>query len=226
MDYLSTQNKDQIVLIALDLGISDVFSLCKTNKRLNAIICQNDNFWINKLVRDYNLNVGYIPQNKTPKEYYLFVTQMITKYTDKKELLIESSKKGYLGLVKYSLEKGVNVNARNDFALRLASNNGHLEVVKFLVENGANVNAEDDYALRLASGNGHLEVVKFLVENGANIHARNDLALRWASRNGHLEVVKFLVENGANVHAQNDSALRLASKRGHLEVVNYLKSLT
>jgi ankyrin repeat protein len=65
-------------------------------------------------------------------------------------------------------------------------------VVKFLVEQGANIHAKDDFPLRWAAKNGHLEVVKFLVEQGANIHADNDFPLRWAAKNGHLEVVKFL----------------------------------
>ena len=45
--------------------------------------------------------------------------------------------------------------------------NGHLEVVKFLLDRGADVNADNNYAVRRASANGHLEVVKFLLENGA-----------------------------------------------------------
>jgi hypothetical protein len=35
-------------------------------------------------------------------------------------------------------------------------------VVKYLVENGANIHARDDEALRLASYNVHIEVVKYL----------------------------------------------------------------
>jgi ankyrin repeat protein len=76
--------------------------------------------------------------------------------------------------------------------LIVASKYGHLEVVKFLVEKGANIHADNNLALRCASKYGHLEIVKFLVKNGADIHADNDRVLKLASLNGHFEVVEYL----------------------------------
>ena len=67
-------------------------------------------------------------------------------------------------VVNYLVEKGDNIHARTDDAVRLAAGNGHLEIVKFLVSIGANYN----WAVRWAAKNGHLDVVKFLVEYGAN----------------------------------------------------------
>ncbi len=43
-----------------------------------------------------------------------------------------------------------------------ASFYGHLPVVKYLIEKGANVHALNDGALRYASVNGHLEIVKYI----------------------------------------------------------------
>ena len=81
-------------------------------------------------------------------------------------------------------------------ALTFASQEGHIDIVKYLVENGADIHARDELALREASENGHVEVVKFLLENGADIHGRDylgsDAALREASNNGHVEVVNYL----------------------------------
>ena len=45
----------------------------------------------------------------------------------------------------------------------------NVETIKYLVEKGADVYADNNYAVRMASQNGHLEVVKYLVEKGAQI---------------------------------------------------------
>ena len=114
--------------------------------------------------------------------------------------LIEASKAGDFHKVSELFEKGVNIHAQNDGALRYASQRGYLEVVKFLVDKGADIHAKNDYALSSASQNGHLGVVKFLIDKGADIHAENDYPLRWASFNGHLEIVKFLIDKGTNMY--------------------------
>ena len=172
-------------------------------------------YYISKLKENYNYS--YVRGN--PKvQYHIFKNAGKSSTA----LLLQSSIKGELNLVKESVKRGANIHTEDENALRWASLNGHLDVVKYLVENGANIHANNDEALHWASEDGHLDVVKYLVENGANIHANDDEALQLASENGHLEVVKYLVENGANIHANDDKALQLASENGHLEVVKYL----
>jgi hypothetical protein len=83
-----------------------------------------------------------------------------------------------------------------------------VEGLKWMLERGADIHACDDSALRWSAQYGHLEVVRLLLERGADIHADDDLALRWSAHNGHLEVVRLLLECGADVHADNDFALR------------------
>jgi ankyrin repeat protein len=41
--------------------------------------------------------------------------------------------------------------------------------VKYLVEQGGDIHAREDYPLRWASENGHLEVVEYLKEQGGKI---------------------------------------------------------
>lgn len=44
-----------------------------------------------------------------------------------------------------------------------------LEVVKYLVDKGVNIHADDDWALRTASLNRYYDMIKFLITQGANI---------------------------------------------------------
>jgi len=118
----------------------------------------------------------------------------------KDDLLICAAENGYLEVVKYLVENGVDINTDDDEALRYAAEDGYIEVVKYLHKNGANISANDDYALKYAVGNGHFEVVRYLVENGANIHAENDEALKWALLTDHREVIEYLIDNGAKVY--------------------------
>ncbi len=81
----------------------------------------------------------------------------------------------------------------NDKFIEAVKNSNLKLIKEYLVEKGANIHADDDYALRYSARYGHFQVVKYLVENGANIHANDDLALHWSAECGHIEVVKFLV---------------------------------
>jgi hypothetical protein len=63
-------------------------------------------------------------------------------------------------VVKFLVESGANIKARDNKVLRAASY-GNLQRIKFLVKNG------DNRVLRCNSGNEHLDIIKFLVELGA-----------------------------------------------------------
>jgi ankyrin repeat protein len=69
----------------------------------------------------------------------------------------------------------------------------YIEVVKYLIEQGADISAKNNCSLRLSAYLGHLEVVKCLIEHGADIHAENDHALRSSATNGYLDMVTYLV---------------------------------
>ena len=66
-----------------------------------------------------------------------------------------------------------------------ASQNGHLEVVKYLIDKGANIESKDNSNFKYlfwngytplmhASKNIHLEVVEYLIDKGANIEIKTN----------------------------------------------------
>ena len=138
--------------------------------------------------------------------------------------LAMACQKGDLVRAKYLVEKGADVQAFGNSAIRFASKHGHLAVVKYLVENGADVQALDNLVIKEAAAGGHLEVVKYLVGKGADFRADND-PVRQASFFGHVKVVKYLVEMGADFKSKNNFAVKWASARGHFEVVWYLVTM-
>lgn len=83
-------------------------------------------------------------------------------------------------------------------SLHEAAKYGDLEVVEYLVEKGANVNEKDDDGytpLHVAAKKGYLEIVEYLVEKGAKINEKDKSAktpLQLAYDNGNQEVVNYL----------------------------------
>lgn len=64
--------------------------------------------------------------------------------------------------------------------LLLATNSGNLEKVKELVDKGVSVDAKNDYGwttLHFAVYGGYLDIVKFLIEKGAEVNAMIGICL-------------------------------------------------
>jgi ankyrin repeat protein len=196
---METLGADTLFSIGILLEMDDLLKFCSINKRINNILCRQDNIWLYK-IKQLSPSLGMEVINKYRKDRSLkdyFIQDIYPNSNNPNKLLINSSSDGRLDLVILALDSGANIQAQNNEPVRYSSENGHLEVVKYLVEHGADIQADNNYAVRLASRYGHLEVVKYLIEHGANIQDVNNKAVKWASRNGHLEVVKYLVEHGA-----------------------------
>lgn len=110
-----------------------------------------------------------------------------------------------------------------DAALSLASQRGLYDIVRLLLDKGADVQANLDDALRTAFGNGHYNIVQLLLDRGvdvdveATIYRHNALSL--AAREGHYMTVLLLLYRGAYA---TDLALLEASKTGHYDIVQLL----
>ena len=190
--------KDLDYVILNELEDRDLVNICQVNKEASKL-CDDQTFWLNRIVTKFpNVLSEVLVKNKKGRswaDYYIKDLRLLNS-KDPNEILIDGAAEGKEDWVMIALNRGADIHAFNDYALRWASQNGHTEVVKILLEAGADVHAPDedgpDAALRWASYNGHSAVVKILLEAGADVHAENDLALRLASHDGRFEVVKLL----------------------------------
>ena len=121
-------------------------------------------------------------------------------------------------------------------ALNAALEKGYIYLLKFIMENGIEVNfsVSDEYNYRspmlyTAAKHGQVALMKFLVEHGANVnltggeYGRTPLIQAVAS--GHFEAVRLLIENKADINAQDrdgQTALFLAACGINDDIVNLL----
>ena len=46
-------NRDLLFLIALEMDLPEIIKLCETSSKINEYVCNNRNFWINKIKKTY-----------------------------------------------------------------------------------------------------------------------------------------------------------------------------
>jgi cytohesin len=139
---------------------------------------------------------------------------------------------GNVDLVRFLLEKGAEVDAKNargltPLAFTVAQD--RIQAAGLLIERGANVNCRNPLnmtPLIIAAEQGAVELVKILIAAGADvgIESRIGTALHRASLKGDTEIIRALLKAGANTAAisRGVSPLHLAATAGHLEAASAL----
>ena len=134
-----------------------------------------------------------------------------------------AAKNGHLEIVKYFVEKYMDMDRLNHYVLFAAVRSGNIATIEYLVNKGMNVRAENNYAICVAANCGYLGLIKYLISKGAEIDKNQGTALRFAIQGGKLKAVKYLVEYGVNIDACNDYyTLTIAIGYGYIEVIKYL----
>lgn len=130
---------------------------------------------------------------------------------------------GYLDIVKYLIEKGVDPD--NYKYIDIATEFGHLEVVKYLVKLNTSIHSGMNECLVASASGGHLEIVKYFLDFHSDKNLSLEEPLLEAIKYDRLPIVKYLIKQGANIHDCNDYGLLVASNLRHLEMVKYLVGL-
>jgi hypothetical protein len=74
----NTLSKDTLFLIALELDMPSLFSLCNSNKKLNLKLCENEEFWKIKLRKEFG---SYYEKNRRflkYKDQYLYLKRVLS----------------------------------------------------------------------------------------------------------------------------------------------------
>lgn len=76
--------------------------------------------------------------------------------------------RGNVGLLK-KLKRLLNLHGHDELLLRYSVDQGHIDAVKFLLESGANVHAKNGYCLNVARRGKKVEIIKLLLDYNADV---------------------------------------------------------
>lgn len=144
--------KDVIVFMALNYDLVAITAFCQTNSRFNQLVCQNNNFWLQKLQKDFGLGQDNINNhrnnakltnpltNPTPRTYYLYIDRMMENEPNILYFLALSM--GDLTLVKMALDRGADIQYTQmginmfdiDLPLIIAYKNEYYDIANYLLE--------------------------------------------------------------------------------------------
>ena len=139
----------------------------------------------------------------------------------------DAAMNGNLAGVQAELDKGVGVNAKNDYGetpLDMAVwYNGETEIAALLRKQGGKHGV-----INGAAAGGDIEAVKDFLAAGTDVNTKDGwewTPLHNAAWWGHKEIVELLLANGAGVNAKNNKGwtpLHMAAINGHNEIVGLL----
>jgi len=167
------------------------------------------------------------------------------------QLLLNAVKSKNIDLVKELLDKGANIEVKNEkgqtplfIATRYSGTESSNEIVKLLLDRGANIEAKtynENTPLAMSVINtrseSNIETVKLLLKYGADINSKNNkteltplmLAVSESNADSDLETVKILLDYGADINAKSIDgwtplllAVKYSDSYSNLETVKLL----
>jgi len=133
---------------------------------------------------------------------------------------------GVIARVQAELDKGVDVNAEDEFGftpLHFAAWVGHKEIAVLLIKNGADVNANSWNGLTPlhdAATNISKDIIELLIDNGADVNAKDEegfTPLDHAAIWDHKEIADLLVIHGGKSGAAD--SIHVAAAVGNIKAV-------
>ncbi|XP_024880819.1 uncharacterized protein LOC112460398 isoform X1 [Temnothorax curvispinosus] len=143
---------------------------------------------------------------------------IVFKRNDDYTILHIASEESNLEMIKYLVDKGSDVNAKNASGskpIHIAAREGYKDTVEFFLSKGLSINDRGEFnqtLLHFAAMKGHLEVAKYLISQGADVNAKdanNGLTpMHVAANFGYVDFIEVLLKNGAVYNAVDNSFTR------------------
>lgn len=225
-----------------DLSMRDIISLCKSNRRYNQALCDNDSFWRSLARQRLTDSISVIDSKSIPElkkdllaherntEKILYyaergyekpVARLIQKSNDDDigKAFQEAAARGYLDVVRIlfpvlGLESEY---MTMEIAFAEAAKGGHIPIIDFLFPYVDEMKIDD--AFFQAAGYGHLTLLKHLLPHTSELAKRE--AIRVAARNGWKDVVDFLLPYSDEKEYRNEG-FSAAAHSGYLEIVEMM----
>lgn len=118
-----------------------------------------------------------------------------------------AAQNGDIFILKKCLNKGIDIHACDDLALRLAVKENHTKAIVFLLTRGANAQAVYDASLRKASLMGDIPTLKSLLETNSCSQEAKIYAMYNAIFCRNEEAIKSLLQNGVSPTDNNGAVL-------------------
>ena len=175
------------------------------------------------------------------QEDVLKIVKKINNVKDMEQIINIAAREGYFNVVKHLIDKGADVNYKDDYPgghyspLMNACKHGHLDIAKFLIEKGADINAinsEGESALfmcfSIENPKIKYEVVKMLLDNGADMEEIADDGLTpiySAIALEELDILQLLIDRGCNINFKSSrgTPLHWAKLEFHLKSAKVLE---
>ena len=136
----------------------------------------------------YESHTEYIIVREVTNIFEHIEGEFVTEIVLSNDTIIERDNYGNIKLV-----PDTGATAKNTLKL------SNIDTIKYLINLGADIHAREDNLINWAAVHGYLNIVRLLIELGSNIHNQMDYPIRISVDRGHFEIVKLLIEFGANI---------------------------
>jgi len=220
----------KIVELLIDKGM-DIHAVNRDKRSVLMLACRNHLLTLYKKLENERSNVNTDSLKKLNKILFNIDDEL---YQYHYQYNNREGKYGYIHLIKFLVEKGVNIHdidSKGNNALMIAANHGFLNIVEYLVDNKISINEKNNdghTALMMASINGYVDVAEYLIEHGADktiTDNNGNNAFLLAAQEGNLEIIRYLESVGMNIHEKNNdnkNALLIAIEHNHQAIAQYL----